>query len=357
MQCLLDLIPALDTTNGHHSFRTVTDADEEIFLLYTLSAPELNRVGLGQVDNKSDLLQVKFDLHDSNKSIEVCSIEVDDVEKPKSRSNNMTKTKKNKEKKDTTGSIQVIIRQNSTSLKSTSGDTGSVIWRSSLYLAEKILRDFNQVESGRKRHSSEESNLLIAPDKLAKSHILELGSGTGILPLMLLSHSYLVKFSGNLVWLATDQANMLPLLRKNLNRCPQTHVEELDWVEASKVYHSQSVSMRKSFLRDTFQTFNKGQDQQEVRFADVIIATDCIFNPFLFKPFIDTLNLCSFPQKTIVMVICELREPEAMTEFLQTWLKTGKKGEQWFIQTLQGQQVLGSRLLCGSVVWVAWRLY
>lgn len=359
MQCVFDLIPALDTSNGQHSNRTVTDADEEIFLLYTLSAPEPDRFGLGQVDNKSDLLQVTLDLHDATSFIEVCSIEADDVDqKSKAKTNQTFKATRHKEKRDTLGSIQVFIRQDSTSLRSTSGDTGSVIWRSSLYLAEKILRDFNQCMKNGKSllFSQEQPNLLISPFQLAQCNVLELGSGTGILPLLLLSHSYLAHSSCTLVWLATDQASMLSLLKKNVASYPQICVEEVDWVQASKVYQSPSDSIRQSYLRDILASFNKDNKQSDFQFANFILATDCIFNPFLFQPFIDTLNIFSFPQKTIVMVVCELRESEAMTEFLETWLKKGKKGEQWSIHTLEGQEVVGSRLLSGSVVWVAWRL-
>jgi hypothetical protein len=251
--------------------------------------------------------------------------------------------------------LQVTIRQNSTSLRSTGGDTGSVVWRSSVYLAEKVLRDLSETARGRKRHFSEPAHVILAPQQLKACRVLELGSGTGILPLMLLSHPYLDDTSSHLQWLATDQVNMLPLLRKNLSNVSRASVEALDWVEASTIYQSQSQTSVRAFLLDMLRPLH--QDSEEgIRFPDLIVATDCIFNPHLFAPFFDTLNLCSSPGKTVVIVVCELREAEAMTEFLQTWMGAGKNGEKWSISTLEGAQVLGKGLLRGSVVWVGWRV-
>jgi hypothetical protein len=341
------LIPALGSHTASHE---VTEADEEIFLLYTLSAPEADRRGLGQVDNKNDLILVTIDLADPNAPIDVCPIDRDNLLMSKERS--PAKGKAPKATLKTT--LSVTIRQDSTSLRSTGGDTGSVIWRSSLYLAEKIIRDLSEITSGRRRHPSEQIAQLLSPIELAKCRVLELGSGTGILPLLLLAHPYLAKPDLGLKWLATDQPSMLSLLQKNL-ALSSAHVAALDWVEASMVYHSNSESIKLSFLRNLMEPFG-GSKNQDAKIADLIIATDCIFNPSLFGPFVDTLNLCSAPQKTIVMVVCELREPEAMTEFLQSWLNVGKRGEQWSIHALEGEAVLGKGLLRGSVVWVGWRV-
>lgn len=50
-----DLIPI-------SSHRKVTDADEEIFILYTCSPPEIGQSGLGYVNNSHDLLEITIDL-------------------------------------------------------------------------------------------------------------------------------------------------------------------------------------------------------------------------------------------------------------------------------------------------------
>jgi hypothetical protein len=352
------LIPALDTLHGvQAASHAVTDPDEEIFLLYTLSAPEPDRLGLGQVDNKSDLIQVTLDLNDSSVPLDVCPMDKEEKtmleERGKARSKQSATIKGKERLAGRTSTLRVLIRQDSTSLRSTGGDTGSVIWRSSLYLAEKIMQDLSEVYFGRRtRHACEPAHFLLSPVDLAICKVLELGSGTGILPLLLLSHPYLAKLTMGPLWLATDQENMLPLLRKNLSSSP-AHVGALDWVEASTVYRSSSDSIKQSFLRDLLEPFTASGSN--VLHADLIVATDCIFNPSLFGPFVDTLNLCSVPLKTMVMVVCELREPDAMTEFLQTWLNVGKKGEQWVVHTLEGEVVLGRGLLRGSVVWIGWR--
>ncbi|UZJ52741.1 hypothetical protein CBS101457_002061 [Exobasidium rhododendri] len=357
----LDLIPALTLNHESPSCRAVTDADEEIFFLYTLSAAAADRRGLGQVDNHNDLLQVTVHLHDTNVDTEILSIDASDKddEQMPNRVKRATKSSARSNSKSVKGhnpdTLQIIIRQSSTSLRSTGGDTGSVVWRSSVYLAEKVLRDLSEAMKGKKRHASEAVQVIFAPERLTQCRrILELGSGTGILPSMLLSHPFIDRTDSHLQWLATDQANMMPLLRKNLTNLPRAHVEALDWVDASHIYRSQSQVSIKAFLRDMFKTLVQ-VDEEIIAYPDLIIATDCIFNPFLFVPFVDTLNLCSSPYKTIVIVVCELREAEAMTEFLQTWMSIGRKGEKWTIHTLEGLEVLGQGLVKGSVIWVAWR--
>lgn len=331
----------------------------QIFLLYTLCAPEPGRLGLGQVDSNSDHLEVTVHLQSAHQTTEVCAVDAEEQEslQPGRAARKTARAKGSRDNGPRRGNseqVQVRIRQDSTSLRSTGGDTGSVVWRSSVYLAGKLLRDMRSAERGRTRHASEPASCLLAPSELAECRVLELGSGTGVLPALLLSHPFFSQIDRRMRWLATDQTSMLPLLRRNLGPFPHAYVEGLDWVEASKIYQSQSSSSSQAFLRDMLGPLETGEDER--LHPDIIMATDCVFNPHLFAPFVNTLNLCSVPHRTLVVVVCELREPEAMTRFLHTWLDEGEKGERWSVHTMEGEDVVGTDLVRGSVVWVAWRL-
>ncbi|KAL8284224.1 hypothetical protein RQP46_004973 [Phenoliferia psychrophenolica] len=57
---------------------------------------------------------------------------------------------------------------------------------------------------------------------------------------------------------------------------------------------------------------------------DIIIAADCIFNPFLSAPLARTINALAGP-RTVALVASELRDPEPLELFLREWLDLGWK--------------------------------
>ena len=126
--------------------RSVTDADEEIFLLYTISAPPLDREGLGQINGKHDKLAITINLKDKQSIPHVTSGD-DEMNSNATKNNKMPKSRAKKgivsknAQPLSNDDLTVIIRQDSTSLRSTNGDTGSVVWRSSVFFAAKVLFD------------------------------------------------------------------------------------------------------------------------------------------------------------------------------------------------------------------------
>jgi hypothetical protein len=144
-----------------------------------------------------------------------------------------------------------------------------------------------------------------------------LSAGTGLLAIAL---SPLVRR-----YTVTDISDLLPLLRKNMalnfdgwpNCLPLTPgsnvlVEELDWV----LLHSTSLPHR-------CRVFNSEA-------IDILLLVDCIYHPFLLPALVDTIHYLATPNRTVVLVVVELRADDVIREFLQLWL--GKPGwEVWRI--------------------------
>ncbi|MCO5573467.1 hypothetical protein L7F22_027238 [Adiantum nelumboides] len=341
--------------------RSVTDADEEIFLLYTLSAPPVDRQGLGQIDGRHDKLAITISLKHMH-VIPVVSSGDDELVK-QAQSNRVTtklRSKKGNQFKEhrtlSNDTLTVIVRQDSTSLRSTNGDTGSVVWRSSVFFAAKVLFDIIKSQQPiAKPIGTATDPFLISPSFLQRARILELGSGTGILPAMILSHNVLSdSIKSTLHWIASDQDQIVPLLRRNVEGLSNGNMiasaTSIDWLEASKIYKKGTSSSMQAYLKGTLNTWSTGEES--IQWPDIIFATDCIFNPHLFDAFLDTLSLFTEPKKTLVYVICELRQADMMQDFLQAWLD--HLGS-WTMHTIESSEVLGPHLSKGSVVWVAWR--
>lgn len=310
----------------------------QIFLLYTLAAPEADRVGLGQVNDRADYLEIEFDLNDTARLPTVRQCELEDHTR-------LTETTRGNGKETAKKStLRISLRQSVTSLKSVAGDTGSVVWRSSLHLAGKVLQDisrFAEIERVGRCDPNRQETFLISPGTLSELHVVELGAGTGVVPVAILSHPRIAQRRGS--WTATDQASLAGLLRKNLQQS-DCQVETVDWLEASQIYRSGAPSAKARFLKDFQQSDGSG--------LDLILATDCIFNPSLFLPFLDTLTLLTVERCTCVMIVCELRQSDALHDFLAAWL--AHEGR-WRIYTVEAKDVLGPRLTRGCVVWLAWR--
>lgn len=243
--------------------------------------------------------------------------------------------------------VSVLIHQNSTSLRSTSGDTGSVIWRSSSKLAACLIRQMH-----RWRRADECSLLnLTATSSL---NVLELGAGTGVLPALLLSYLSRLSHVLRIHWTATDQANLIPLLNRNLAGIPLSSTmtvsaRELDWIACSREWHSGASygggldGLRKNVL----------DEAPSSTLVDLLIAVDCVFNPSLFSPLMDTIDTFTTPNHTIVLVVMELRSSDATMQFLESWLHR-PQGDRWRIWTVPGDQ-LTCGLDQGYAAWVAWK--
>ncbi|KAI0081296.1 hypothetical protein K474DRAFT_1695160 [Panus rudis PR-1116 ss-1] len=305
----------------------VTDADEEIFLLYTELAGKSNAGndpasgkfrGLGHVDSRQDTLTIPLEVH---------------LPEPDKHTDNEGNGSSRKKKKKVVNprvlEMEVQLQQDKTALRSRKGDTGSVVWRASVELAQVILRQLGS------------SHLLplLPREKLQGAHVLELGAGTGLLSIIF---SPFVR-----QYTVTDIEALMPLIRKNLalnlpvwaslsssrkdTPKPGTVVAEpLDWL----ALHQCSPSTRKSLF-----AFDP---------VDLLLIVDCIYHPSLLPALVDTIDFLSIPERTAVLVVVELRAEDVIREFLELWLKADSDGT-WEIWHVNG-------VLEGPyVVWVGWK--
>ncbi|CAO1631015.1 unnamed protein product [Sympodiomycopsis kandeliae] len=344
--------------------RKVTDADEETFLLYTLAPAPAGRLGLGSVDSNHDVLSVSIQLSGTEEPVIELGTDTSGI---LSQIKAPARRKAAKSPKGGAGAtkrtaicsggpqLTVSIFQNSTSLRSTDGDTGSVVWRSSVRLAACLIRHLHLTP----RNGVPPLLTLKNTDPgLKRTNVLELGSGTGILPAVLLS--YIDQFSTlsnqSLHWTATDQEQMMPLLNKNLARLQgriQVKARRLDWLECSELYRSKSSygggldGVRKSVLDSI-------GGRESIPPVDILIAVDCVFNPALFKPLVDTFAAFTTPNHTLLLVLIELRSSDATLQFLETWLQR-EEGVSWEIRGVAADQLTCGGLNEGYAAWIAWR--
>ncbi|GAA5908339.1 uncharacterized protein JCM6883_004353 [Sporobolomyces salmoneus] len=337
---MLSTSPNLNLPSGAS---LVSDADEEIFLLYTkkqqasirlsaLTAAQQGREGgLGINSDSGDLLELSLS-----------------IENPWRKVEDETKRKKGKKvqgKAKELIEVEVELHQSLNALRNRAGDTGSVLWRLSLHFAKFFLTS---------HHFPHPSFPFLLPN-LSTSSILELGSGTGFLGIVL--RSIFAKSPSDFKWTFSDQLDNLPLILRNLqtnslDSSPSYSIVELDWIQQSQEYLSNpSLVTRES-----------------PSFPNLIFAVDCIYNPSLSAPLVHTILHNSGPE-TIVVVVSELRESEALETFLSTWLEEGEKrfqGFDWKVARLDWEQeggedgksyrerVVGDLGDSEFVVWIVW---
>jgi len=259
--------------------------------------------GLGHVDSRKDTLSIDFELK--------AFVPPSDPSIKKSKTKQRDKT------------IEVVLAQDKTALRSRKGDTGSVLWRASVDLAQVVLQ----------QHYSQDENALLDSNTLPNAHVFELGAGTGLLSIVLSSlvHQYTV----------TDIPDLLPLIRKNLalnfdgwpnSNCSGSNItaEELDWLEL----HGTLISIHSRLVPAPADPI------------DLLLAVDCIYNPSLLPALVETIDFLTTPGKTAVLVVMELRQEDVVREFLEHWIAKGG----WEIRRV-GSGFMGTRY----AVWVGWK--
>ncbi|WVQ83854.1 hypothetical protein IAT38_005998 [Cryptococcus sp. DSM 104549] len=334
----------------------VEDADEEIMELYmnlastapddTQGARSDDSGGLGFLDSTKSILELSLDV-----SPPASADAGKDVPEPKKRRERGVR----KEKAGGKGveSVQVKVQQDLTALKGRKGDTGSVLWRSSLHLARLLLT----------QHYHPSPHPLFEPDRLRTASILELGAGTGLLALLL------GPICGR--YTASDRFENLKLVKRNLDlnglgavgllpdlenetkhssppkrgrkkegvKEAEVILEEIDWVEVSE-----------EMKRHRHEAPKEGE-----KGYDLVLAVDCIYNEHLVQPLVDTLaRYCPVGGDTVVWVVVELRSADVLTTFLDKWLND--PSGPWTIVRLGGRamgQWEGKR--ARWVGWVGWR--
>jgi protein N-lysine methyltransferase METTL21D len=79
-----------------------------------------------------------------------------------------------------------------------------------------------------------------------------------------------------------------------------------------------------------------------------LLVVDCIYHPSLLPALVDTIDYLATIERTVVLVVVELRAEDVVREFLELWLGTGG-GDIWEIWHLQD-------VMEGPyAVWLGWK--
>ncbi|KIM24183.1 hypothetical protein M408DRAFT_331934, partial [Serendipita vermifera MAFF 305830] len=83
---------------------------------------------------------------------------------------------------------------------------------------------------------------------------------------------------------------------------------------------------------------------------DLILAVDCVYNPSLIPPLLTTIDLYTTPERSIVLVVMELRDEDVVREFLTQWGQMAG-WKLWSIGDKSGTSLLDPRF----AIWVAFK--
>lgn len=164
------------------------------------------------------------------------------------------------------------------------------------------------------------TNTVFCRDRLSSSRVLELGGGTGLLALIL---SSLVRS-----YTCTDLPELVPLIKKNvvLNQHVVPNCDERLFVEAlnwNDLHECPPFSRRRLFSHISQHGAKGGEgggDETDVHPFDLILAVDCVYNPSLLPPLLATIDHFTTPERTITVIVMELRDEDVVREFLSQWL-------------------------------------
>ncbi|PCH43488.1 hypothetical protein WOLCODRAFT_132788 [Wolfiporia cocos MD-104 SS10] len=314
----------------------VTDADEEVFLLYTdLAARKpvdgsTGFRGLGYADPHKDTLVLEFNIGNTlDSSLSESSA------KKKSRKGSAHRVKENEQER----TITIELAQDKTALRSRKGDTGSVVWRASVDFAQFVLSQYH----------TRAPNPLFDPVALRNAHVFELGAGTGLLGIVL----------SNIVarYTVTDIEPLVPLITKNLSLNLPRFSQPKPSPRRSKHSNTSSSSSDNSAnvtaeVLDWITLHNAPAASREKLFAyppvDLLLIVDCIYHPSLLPSLLTTINFLTTPERTAVFVMVELRAEDVVREFLERWLNLSSDGD-WQIWSI-------GRIMDGPyAMWVGWK--
>lgn len=412
-------VPSLLKVSPTHLIR-VSDPDQEIFELYTRlagsSEPSTKfnwaqeqrptRCGsLGFLDSGSSTIQVRLEIHDVNQL--KSNTTVHDLHENESKTKRRLKSKalKSSRLKDVglplvCKEIEVELKQDILATKYRSGDTGSIVWRASIDLAELLWYDLLFPVEDQSSPNDSRSQVSISHDRhdpcagscgslmdmtllVNSTQILELGSGTGCLSI--LSHSMFPSDSRS-SWTCSDQFELLNNLSRNLihnqiqfstptsvTNYSSDHprlvtIEEIDWLQVETVWEK----TRSSHLhRANHGDDQSGQNLKRSSHYDLILAVDCLYNESLTLPLIRTIDHFSHAgdeedpsssssskksSPTLVLIVSELRSDEVLTGFLRDWLELVPAWNIFRVSDEALRQDLNLNISGPNyVVWCAWK--
>ncbi|CDO75769.1 hypothetical protein BN946_scf185039.g5 [Trametes cinnabarina] len=275
----------------------VTDADEEVFLLYTdliarkAADGSSGFRGLGHIDSHEDTLAITLNLGVPEKA----SAENSVLSEKHASARGSHKKKVRGDKQVPERTLEVLIYQDKTALRSRKGDTGSVVWHAS--------------------------------------------AGTGLLAVVLapFARRYTV----------TDIDDLVPLIRKNVSRNSSSAPPSSSKLRSS--HSTSSAQLRNTLspppsnvtavpldwteIHNASPTLRRKIAPQEP--ADLLLVVDCIYHPSLIPPLLSTIDCLTMPDRTVVLVVVELRAENVVREFLQGWLDLSPPGV-WEIWSVGG---------------------
>lgn len=230
------------------------------------------------------------------------------------RTSRKGKEAKDKAPRSEAVSLELLVHQDPSGLHSRSGETGTVLWRSSLALAENTLR-----------------TLLFEPPGWLDWNdvsVLELGAGVGMLAMTLGAVAQ--------QWTATDYLNEnLRLVKRNCaeNADVRTEIAHLvgkhtapaqaEWDDDDgkgkkgrrRERHAAHEAVEMPTLTQLDWTHVSAQREKGkavVPKADLVLAVDCLYNEHLVRPFVDTLAAaCS--DGAIAFIVVELRSSDVVS--------------------------------------------
>lgn len=277
----------------------------QLFLLYTLRNRGTAHAGLGFLDSKSDALSIQLPCEAKRESAQ---------DRPHTRQPRIEVTVY-----QDVGAICWLTQ--TTTLRSAAGDTGSVVWRSSVLLADFCLAHFY----------AGVHNAPLPPfhPKFQGQTVLELGAGTGVLPLCLFTDtSWAPPTARPIRWVATDRDVNVPLMRKNFAQlrtdAALVSAEELDWFDVERCAAKPDSYAMRQLLSSILAPFqHDGGSNGALVYPDLLVCTDCVYNPGLHSALLRTMDVLCGPQ-TVIWVVIQLREAENTRQFLSAWHETGR---------------------------------
>ncbi|KAG0145444.1 hypothetical protein CROQUDRAFT_671740 [Cronartium quercuum f. sp. fusiforme G11] len=313
----------------------ITDADEEIFCLYSklagsvraTSSESSNAIGgrssgsgLGFFDSSSSALTVELKINPSSQTqLESISHGI---------FNAVSGTKKGRSQKSRlkqrppqqTRTITAKLHQDLFAVNHRKGDTGSLVWWASIDFAEFLWYDLlHPMIVAADRSSTSLLDMRLFGSSL---RILELGAGTGALATLC---NDMFPDQSTTSWTVSDQAILLPAIARNftlngldyvggLDRPTRYQIEEMDW-----------ISIEKDWLKAHSKIQSANSSKSEADY-ELILAIDCLYNESLILPLLRTFDHLSTPfsstgaPATLVLIVSQLRSDEVMRLFVESWI-------------------------------------
>ncbi|KAI7957713.1 hypothetical protein MJO29_005930 [Puccinia striiformis f. sp. tritici] len=364
----------------------VTDPDEEVFALYTGLAGSSERASefdaakskqahrhptragsLGFVDSGASTVAIRLEIRPPVQPSHRQSVAGHNIKKGRKGKASLTGQKGR--------DIEVELKQDIFATKYRSGDTGSIVWRASIDLAELLWYEllFPSL-GGASAHGGVEdedcwTGFLDMGRLTSSSRILELGAGTGCLSILC---EGMFPPDSSASWNVSDQFDLLAIIARNLAHSriafstglpsreqPRARhtVEEVDWMEVEK-----------QWLREHANPRPNNEQAKGLSRYDLILAVDCLYNESLILPLLRTIDhfasiqAPSHPSSdvpthpTLVLVVSELRSSEVVEAFVRHWLALGPT---WSIFRLPAAYLRSDLNLniakSHYVVWCGWK--